>query len=174
MIGGFSQFLLTLLDPDKMCWRQDTLQNTLYKLYLHYNLTTSNNIKRGKIKNKLFCNRKCKRTAAYGDNYTRQRNVTCSLITLARNDKLGGVCLRRECWLTGHQWEVDSSVLFLCCTFDISPWDKWTAQLEGQSKSCAILSGQQAWDAWKQRADRPDSCFAPQPPFFSCRSQVEH
>lgn len=76
------------------------------------------------------------------------------------------VCLRCKCWLTELQWKEVFGSLFPCCTFDISPWDKWTAQLEGQSKSCAILSGHQAWDAGKQRADRADSCIAPHPPFF--------
>lgn len=44
-IGHVSLFLLTLLDPDNLVgWCQNTLQNTRYKIDLHYNLTTLNSI----------------------------------------------------------------------------------------------------------------------------------
>lgn len=60
------------------------------------------------------------------------------------------------CWLTEHRWEEVCSPLPLCCTFDMSPWDKWTAQLEGQSKWC----GCSQWTAGMRRreAARWQSC----------------
>lgn len=165
-----------ILELEKLLWRQvSAVLLTLHQLcvmpvllsaYIHTLYTPVALCTWRKTNVYLLYQRKCKKH----NQKKRARQKHSNSIRAAPTLNVQPRC--SLCWLTEHRWEEVCSPLPLCCTFDMSPWDKWTAQLEGQSKWCAVLSGQQAWDAGKQHADRAVSFIAPHLPFFLCRPQV--